>query len=44
MEEDYRIAEISADSIEKINSLQQTLKEQTGKEIILIAYTKDSET
>lgn len=42
MDKEYKVANISTEALEKINELQQTLKDQLGKDIVLIAYTKDA--
>ena len=38
VEKEYQIADISSDCIKEINELQEKLRLQTEKDIVLIAY------
>lgn len=43
MDKGYKIASITSDCISEINELQEKLKEQTNKDIILVAYQQVQE-
>ena len=39
----YNIASLSQDSLQQIRSLEKELRQETGEELILIAYETDHE-
>ena len=40
-QKDYKFANLSGSELEKLRETEQKLKMEAGKEIIVLAYTKD---